>query len=145
MLLNNLDKKRTIKNIFVIIAFSLVLILALVLANKDKPEYTTTRDTGVEYENAKVLAVTEDNSVIDRDNEDVLRGSTELKVEILTGRYKGDICFVTNYFSALYNVDVKPGDTVCVRAYRPEADKASGNGGRGAAEPEHAGGHRRAQ
>ena len=101
MLLNNLDKKRTIKNIFVIIAFSLVLILALVLANKDKPEYTTTRDSGVEYENAKVLAVTEDNSVIDRDNEDVLRGSTELKVEILTGRYKGDICFVTNYFSAL--------------------------------------------
>ena len=96
-------------------SFSLVLIFALVLANKDKPEYTTTRDTGVEYENAKVLAVTEDNSVIDRDNEDVLRGSTELKVEILTGRYKGDICFVTNYFSALYNVDVKAGDTVCVR------------------------------
>ena len=115
MYLNNLDKKRTIKNIFVIIAFSLVLIFALVLANKDKPEYTTTGDTGVEYENAKVLAVTEDNSVIDRDNEDVLRGSTELKVEILTGRYKGDICFVTNYFSALYNVDVKAGDTVCVR------------------------------
>ena len=68
MYLNNLDKKRTIKNIFVIIAFSLVLIFALVLANRDKPEYTTTGDTGVEYENAKVLAVTEDNSVIDRDN-----------------------------------------------------------------------------
>ena len=98
-----------------IIAFSLVLILALVLANKDRPEYTTTRETGVEYETAKVLAITEDNSEVDRDTEGVLRGSAELKVEILTGRYKGDICFVTNYFSALYNVNVKPGDTVCVR------------------------------
>ncbi|WP_022764441.1 YibE/F family protein [Butyrivibrio sp. XPD2006] len=115
MSLNNFDKKRIVKNIFVIIAFSLVLILALVLANKDRPEYTTTRETGVEYETAKVLAITENNSEIDRDTEGVLRGSAELKVEILTGRYKGDICFVTNYFSALYNVDVKPGDTVCVR------------------------------
>lgn len=115
MSLNNLDKKRIVKNIFVIIAFSLVLILALVLANKDRPEYTTTRETGVEYETAKVLAITEDNSEVDRDTEGVLRGSAELKVEILTGRYKGDICFVTNYFSALYNVNVKPGDTVCVR------------------------------
>ena len=98
-----------------IIAFTLVLILALALANKDRAGYTTTRETGIEYENAKVLAVTEDNSQADPDTEGVLRGSTELKVKILTGRYKGDICFVTNYFSALYNVDVKAGDTVCVR------------------------------
>ena len=115
MSLDNLNSKRIIKNIFVIIAFTLVLILALVLANKDRAGYTTTRETGVEYENAKVLAVTEDNSQADPDTEGVLRGSTELKVKILTGRYKGDICFVTNYFSALYNVDVKAGDTVCVR------------------------------
>ena len=115
MSLDNLNRKRIIKNIFVIIAFTLVLILALVLANKDRAGYTTTRETGVEYENAKVLAVTEDNSQADQDTEGVLRGSTELKVKILTGRYKGDICFVTNYFSALYNVDVKAGDTVCVR------------------------------
>lgn len=112
---DNLNRKRIIKNIFVIIAFTLVLILALVLANKDRAGYTTTRETGIEYENAKVLAVTEDNSQADPDTEGVLRGSTELKVKILTGRYKGDICFVTNYFSALYNVDVKAGDTVCVR------------------------------
>ncbi|MBQ7657737.1 MAG: YibE/F family protein [Butyrivibrio sp.] len=115
MSLDNLNRKRIIKNIFVIIAFTLVLILALALANKDRAGYTTTRETGIEYENAKVLAVTEDNSQADPDTEGVLRGSTELKVKILTGRYKGDICFVTNYFSALYNVDVKAGDTVCVR------------------------------
>ena len=112
------DKKlqtNIIKKAFVVIAFSLILIVALVLANRDRARYTTSRDTGIEYETAKVLAVTEDNSEIDEDTEGVLRGSTELKVEILTGRYKGDICFITNYFSALYNVDVKAGDTVCVR------------------------------
>lgn len=115
MSLNNLDKKALVKKILVILIFSLVLILALFLANRDRPKYTTTSSTGVEYENAKVLSITEDNSVIDEDTEGVRRGDMELEVEILTGRYKGDICFVTNYFSALYNVNVEPGDKVCIR------------------------------
>lgn len=115
MLLNNLDKKTLVKKILVVFIFSVVLILALFLANRDRPKYTTTKATGVEYENARVLSITEDNSVIDEETEGVRRGDMELEVEILTGRYKGDICFVTNYFSALYNVNVKPGDKVCIR------------------------------
>jgi uncharacterized membrane protein len=109
------DKKKLIKNAIVTLGFTLVLILVLFLANRDRAEYTTTKDTGVEYENARVLSITEDNSVVDEETEGVLRGSMELEVEILTGRYKGDTCPVTNYFSALYNVNVKEGDTVCVR------------------------------
>ncbi|WP_024867217.1 YibE/F family protein [Butyrivibrio sp. FCS014] len=115
MLNKSFDKKRIIINTLVVIVFSLVMIGVLFLVNRDRPRYTTTSDTGVEYENAKVLAVTEDNSVIDEKTEGVLKGSMELKVKILTGRYKGDVCFVTNYFSSLYNVVVKEGDTVCVR------------------------------
>lgn len=112
---NNKDKNKIIKNIFVIIAFSLVLIGVVILVNRDRPRYTITADTGTEYETARVLSVTEDNTVVDETTEGVLKGSMELKVELLTGRYKGDICFVTNYFSSLYNVKVSEGDTVCVR------------------------------
>ncbi|MBE5825093.1 MAG: YibE/F family protein [Butyrivibrio sp.] len=115
MLNKNFDKKRIIINTLVVIVFSLVMIGVLFLVNRDRPRYTTTSDTGVEYEKARVLAVTEDNSVIDEDTEGVLKGSMELKVKILTGRYKGDVCFVTNYFSSLYNVVVDEGDTLCVR------------------------------
>ena len=115
MLNKNFDKKRIIINTLVVIVFSLVMIGVLFLVNRDRPRYTTTSDTGVEYEKAQVLAVTEDNSVIDEKTEGVLKGSMELKVKILTGRYKGDVCFVTNYFSSLYNVVVKEGDTICVR------------------------------
>ena len=39
----------------------------------------------------------------------------DIKIQLLSGRYKGDICYITNYFSALYNVDVTEGDTVSVR------------------------------
>ena len=109
------DHKKVIKNIFVFIVFSVVLFGAIILVNRDRPRYTTTASTGVEYENAKVLSITEDNSVVDEATEGVLRGSMEMKVEILTGRYKGDVCFITNYFSSLYNVNVKKGDTICVR------------------------------
>lgn len=87
----------------------------VIWANREKPGFTTTPATGVEYETARVLEVLEDNTTIDETLENVKRGSTELKIQILTGRYKGDICFVTNYFSAMYSVDVDAGDTVSVR------------------------------
>ena len=115
MLNKNLDKKRIIVNTLVILVFTLVLFGVLFLVNRDRPRYTTSSATGVEYEKAQVLSITEDKSVVDEETENVLRGSMELKVKILTGRYKGDVCFVTNYFSALYNVNVKEGDTLCVR------------------------------
>lgn len=111
----NLDKKRIIINTLVILVFSLVLFGVLFLVNRDRPRYTTSSDTGVEYENARVLSITEDKSVVDEETEGILRGSMELKVKILTGRYKDDVCFITNYFGSLNNVNVREGDTVCVR------------------------------
>ena len=115
MLNKNLDKKRIVSNTLIILVFTLVLFGVLFLVNRDRPRYTTSSDTGVEYEKAQVLEITEDKSVVDETTEGVIKGSMELKVKILTGRYKGDVCFITNYFSALYNVNVKDGDTLCVR------------------------------
>lgn len=118
---NKLFSKKNIINICVVTAFTICLIAVMWLVNRDRPRYTSTSDTGVEYENARVLSVIEDKTVVDEKTEGVLKGSMELKVEILTGRYKGNISFVTNYFSSLYNVNVKEGDTVCVRLQSGQA------------------------
>lgn len=115
------------KNELIIKIVSVVVFLALsvgviIYANTDRPKYTITEDSGVEYETARVLSVIEDNTTVDTETENVKKGSTELELEILTGRYKGDICNVTNYYSALYNVDVAKGDKVSVRIDTTDVD-----------------------
>lgn len=107
-------KNRIYKGIAIVI-FLICMTGIIWYANQDKPSYTITESTGTEYETAKVLEVLSDNTSLDEDAEDVLKGSMDLKLQLLSGRYKGDICSVTNYFSVLYNVRVEEGDTVSVR------------------------------
>lgn len=99
----------------VIIVFALVYLLALRWANTGWNGYTTTDSSGTEYERAKVLSVLADNTVTDESYENYSVGSTVLELKIQSGRYKGDVVEVTNYLSALYNVDVGEGDWVTVR------------------------------
>lgn len=113
------NRKKSRKNRLVrgavFVLFAAVYVLALCLANSGWNGYTATEDTGIEYEKAKVLSVLEDNTVTSEDYENYSVGSTELELEIRSGRYKGDVVEVTNYLSALYNVDVSEGDMVTVR------------------------------
>ena len=95
--------------------FLLISGIAIFFLNKDRPRFEFKDNFGTEYETAKVLAVTADNTVIDTKTDNVKKGSTDLKIEILSGRYKGDVCFIKNYISAIYNVDVGEGDKVSVR------------------------------
>lgn len=97
------------------ILFLILYAGAVFLANRGWNGYTVTKSTGTEYETARVLAVLADNSVSDPSIEGHRRGSMDLQLEILSGRYRGDIVGVTNYLSAMYNVDVKEGDKVSVR------------------------------
>ncbi|SDI00098.1 Uncharacterized membrane protein [Pseudobutyrivibrio sp. 49] len=108
-------KKELIIKIVSVLVFIALSVGVIIYANTDRPKYTITESSGVEYETARVLSVIEDNTSIDKEIENVKKGSAELEVELLTGRYKGDVCHVTNYFSALYNVDVAKGDKVSVR------------------------------
>lgn len=112
---NKLFSKENVIKAAVVVIFTLLLAFAIKWANTDKPHYEITDSTGTEYETAKVLEVISDNTVADANTENVLKGNKELKVELETGRYKGSVCFITNYYSALYNIDVKEGDTLCVR------------------------------
>ena len=96
-------------------AFLIISAVVIFFLNKDKPRFEFKNGIGTEYETAKVLAVTADNTVRDPNTDNVKKGSMDLKLEILTGRYKGDICFVKNYMSAIYNVDVHENAKVSVR------------------------------
>ena len=96
------------------ILLSLVLFAALFFyARAGRSTYD--RDgIGITYETARVLSVLSDNTEIDEETENVLRGSQELELEILTGRYAGETVQVTNYLSAFYNVIAREGGKVSV-------------------------------
>lgn len=109
-----MNRSNLVKGILCIVSL-LLFAGILYYANYDRPRYTITEDSGTEYENAKVRKILEDNTVIDESNEDIVRGSMKLQIEILSGRYKGDIVTTTNYFGAVNNVIVGVGDKLTVR------------------------------
>ena len=98
----------------VTLCFLALFAWALIWANSGSgPEEPVTAWS--EYETARVLEVLEDNSQPDEAIEGRLRGSMVLKLEILSGTYKGRVVETVDYFSALYSVVVNAGDTVSVR------------------------------
>lgn len=107
--------KQTAIRLTVAILFLLLYIGAIYFANRGWDGYTVTENIGTEYETARVLKILADNTTADDSIEGKRRGSMDLQVEVLSGRYEGDIVNVTNYLSAMYNVDVEEGDKVSVR------------------------------
>ena len=109
-----MTKKNGIR-LAIVLAFLLLYAALLFYANRGWNGYEITESTGIEYETAKVLQVIEDNTVVDENIEGRRRGSMLLKLELLSGRYKGDVVLAENYLSAMYNVYVIEGDKVSVR------------------------------
>ena len=101
--------------VLVTVLAALSFIGLLYAANMNRPTYQSSDTSGIEYEVGKVTGILADNTTIDENNGGIWRGSMELQVEILTGRYKGETTYVTNYFSSLYNVRVSQGDKVSIR------------------------------
>lgn len=101
--------------VLVTVLAALSFIGLLYVANMNRPTYQSSDTSGIEYEVGKVTGILADNTTIDENNGGIWRGSMELQVEILTGRYKGETTYVTNYFSSLYNVRVSQGDKVSIR------------------------------
>lgn len=100
----------------VLTALAAVAFVAVIYyANLDRPVYHSSDTTGIEYEVGLVKQIINDNTTVDKTDKNILRGSMDLKIEIISGRYKGDIVNVTNLFSSLYNIKVKQGDKVSIR------------------------------
>lgn len=107
--------KEGVFKILIVTIFLLLFALACVWANRDGAVSGITDSGGTEYETARVMKILQDNTIADDTIEGRLRGTRDMTVEILTGRYAGDLAGVRNYFSAMYNVDVAEGDTLSVR------------------------------
>lgn len=68
------------------------------------------------YEKAEVTAVLSDDAQPDYNDAEGRRvGTQELEIRILSGTHKDEIMSLTNYMSALFNVDLDTGDEVIVR------------------------------
>ena len=95
--------------------FLFLFALACFWANSEWTGQEITDSSGIEYETARVDDIIQSSTISDEAIEGRLRGSEILRVEILTGRYAGTYVNVTNYFSAMYSVDVEVDDTLSVR------------------------------
>ena len=100
------------------------LVLLLVLAGLwlNRPDGSApTASSQLVFVPSKVTAVLSDNAQPDYENGEGRRvGTQELEVRILSGRHKDEILPLTNYMSALFNVDVQAGDRVIVRLITQE-------------------------
>lgn len=96
------------------IGLSLVLLVALFFYARTGRSTYDREGAGIAYETARVLEVLADNTARDPETENVLRGSQQLRAELLSGPYKGEIVGFTNYLSAFYNVYAHAGDTIAV-------------------------------
>ena len=100
-----------------------LLILAAALAGlaafavwlgRPVPGEVPTSASQMVYEKAKVTAVLSDDAAPDYENAEGRRvGSQELEIRVLTGEHKGEIMTLTNYMSALFNVDLEKGRQHC--------------------------------
>ena len=94
---------------YAVIALSLLVFLALLFYAREGRSTYDRDGAGITYETARVLAVLADNTEADPSAENVLRGSQDPELEILTGRYAGETVRVSNYLSAFYNVIAREG------------------------------------
>lgn len=72
------------------------------------------RDEMVEFEKATVKAIPTEEKNVDEFAEGAYVGTQELTCVVKSGRYKGEIMTVYNYFGPLYGVPVELGDSVVV-------------------------------
>ena len=107
-------------------ALPMVLVLAVlagiaVWLNRTDEDETASDASQVVYASAEVTAVLSDNAQEDFQNAEGRRvGDQELEIRILSGDHKDEIMTVTNYMSALFNVDVDQGDRIIVRIMTDE-------------------------
>ena len=107
-------------------ALPMIIVLALLAGtalwiNRTKEGETAADSSRMVYAPARVTAVLSDNAQEDFENAEGRRvGDQELEIRILSGDHKDEIMTVTNYMSALFNVDVQQGDRIIVRIMTDE-------------------------
>lgn len=108
-------KDNKAKFLFVIL-FSILFVGLIIIANKDNPQNNKQEgNASVKYVKATVIDVVEDNSEVDDDENGIIRGSQNIKVQITEGDHKDETVEIVNYLSSLHNVYVKNESKIIVR------------------------------
>lgn len=102
------------------VLFAAAILFAVALNQAAEDEVPTSASQMV-YEKAEVTAILSDDAEADYENAEGRRvGTQELEIRILTGTHKDEIMSLTNYMSALFNVDLEKGDNIIVRIMTDE-------------------------
>ena len=112
------QKKRSSLNMMrsalVLLLCGLIFFAAYQEALKTPSTPSSSVQSSVIYEKAKVIAITGGAYQGDQDMEDVPVGKQELTAELISGDYKGQRFSLTNNLSYLYGTVLKEGDTITV-------------------------------
>ncbi|MDD5923194.1 MAG: YibE/F family protein [Clostridia bacterium] len=116
--LDSATKKAIIVKTIVGVVFFVGLIVLVVFLNYDRFTYEETGNHKTEYEKIKIIRIVEENVYPNEKYEDTIVGKQIVEIEILTGRYKGDVMTIESYSSPLnYNIIVDEGDVMYGRVY----------------------------
>lgn len=114
------NKNFVLRFIFVLCTVFLLFILGYVVNQPGEDEVPTSYSQ-VNFSKAVVTAVLSDDTKNDYELAEGRRvGTQELEIKITSGEHKDEIMTMTNYLSALYNVDVSKGDRIIVRILKNE-------------------------
>lgn len=101
--------------------FILVISILIFCFNKKDNTSVPTRVSLQQFSSAKVTKIIEDKASEDSWTEGLRIGSQYLKIEILSGKYKGERLETPNYLNAYYNIDVKEGSKIIVKLDKNES------------------------
>ncbi|WP_027628311.1 YibE/F family protein [Ruminiclostridium cellobioparum] len=114
--ISKISQRGIIIRVLVLILFLGIFITAAVIINRPDPTDVPSSASRFVFVPARVIDVLYDDAEPDYVRSEGRRlGKQELKIEILGGVHKGEILQLTNYLSALANVDVHTGDRIIVR------------------------------
>ncbi len=91
------------------------LVTAMAMLSRPLPGETPTSASLKAFVPARVTAVLAEDAAPDTWTEGLRLGLQELEVELLGGKYKGEVLPIQNYLSAYNNVDAKVGGRIIVR------------------------------
>lgn len=104
-------QKSRIATIIILLVLTMIL---CAMANKMEKLRYEEEESSV-YARAIVTEMITDDTAPDEKTENMLRGSQNVTVKVLTGEYKGKEYLTTNYISVLYNTNAQVGTKVIVR------------------------------
>lgn len=93
----------------------LLFVVAYWYVHYQMADKVTQEEQKTSYAKAVVLELLSDDTMVDKEYENVLRGSQKISLKITSGKHKGEIYEIKNYMSALFNINCQKETRIVVR------------------------------